>query len=100
MNEIEEDMEKYKVLVPLVYDLERQELYEAKHDEYKYAVYLKSEADRYIAHLKMKRCYRMAYWCACRSIAFLDENFAKSEWYDKWKFAWRKLAEHYKEMAK
>ena len=62
--------------------------------------YKKSEADRYIAWLKYKRCERMAYWCACRSTAFVDENWAKSEWYDKWKFAWRKLAEHYKELAK
>lgn len=81
-------------------------------------VYLKSDADKVIAalkestkslildnylkgeqlrHQKHKRCLWLAAWCACRSLAFVDENWAKSEWYDKWKFTWRKLADKFKE---
>lgn len=97
MDEIEEAMEKYKGLVPLVYDIERQELDEAKTDEYKYAVYLKTEADKVIAHQKYKRCELMAMWCwAIRELnRFGDQDYMNFA--EKWRKRWLKLAEHFKE---
>ncbi len=64
-------------------------------------VYLKSEADKVIAHHKYKRCLAMAWWCASRSLAWCydpaDEELHKSDFYDKWKLRWRELAEKFKE---
>ena len=59
----------------------------------------KSEADRYIAHLKYKRCLAMARWCASRSVPWgLDNRWDRVAFYDKWKEKWLKLADKYKEV--
>jgi hypothetical protein len=62
--------------------------------------YNATEADRYIAHQKYKRCLAMARWCASRSASWCldpaDEQLHKSEFYDKWKHRWLELAEKFK----
>ena len=69
--------------------------------DYRGEVYIKSEADKVIAHHKRKRCLAMAWWCASRSLAWCydpaDEELHKSDFYDKWKLRWRELAEKFKE---
>jgi hypothetical protein len=109
MDEIEEAMEKYKGLVPLVYDIERQELDEAKPNEYKYAVYLKLEADIVIRHHKYKRCLEKAktldrdatisnFMIVTEKEDGQKENHKKkAAFYRKWSNKWLDLAEHYKE---
>ena len=63
--------------------------------------FLKSEADKVIAHQKYKRCLAMARWCASRSASWCfdpaDDELHKSDFYDKWKLRWRELAEKFKE---
>ena len=63
--------------------------------------YLKSEADKVIAHQKYKRCLAMARWCASRSASWCfdpaDDELHKSDFYEKWKLRWRELAEKFKE---
>lgn len=49
MDEVVEALEKYKGLVPLVYDIETMGLVEARPQDMPYAVYLKREADKVIA---------------------------------------------------
>ena len=65
--------------------------------------YLKSEADKVIAHHKHKRCLAMAEWCKAR----YDEEDAKlnrwsSSWdyvskemkyWERWQWRWEELAE-------
>lgn len=63
-----------------------------------YLYYLKSEADKVIAHQKYKRCLAMAMWCASRVVVWTtDGNERKSNWYWKWKERWKNLAEKFKE---
>lgn len=61
-------------------------------------VYLKSEADKVIAHHKYKRCVAMARWC---NEKWLVHNFAeiptKLGFYDRWEKRWLELAEKFKE---
>lgn len=60
-------------------------------------VYLKSEADKVIAHQKYKRCLAMKWWCASRAVVWdIDGNEKKSNWYWKWKERWKRLAEKFK----
>ena len=70
------------------------------HNEYT-DFYLKSEADKVIAHQKYKRCLAMARWCASRSASWCfdpaDDELHKSDFYEKWKLRWRELAEKFKE---
>ena len=60
--------------------------------------YLKSEADKVIAHNKYKRCLAMAKLC---NEKWLVHNFAeiptKLGFYDKWEKRWLELAEKFKE---
>lgn len=61
-------------------------------------VYLKSEADRYIAWLKMKRCEAMArYWgavsCGCIDKVYRDKANKRQRKYNR-------LSLHYRDMAK
>ena len=74
-------------------------------------VYLKSEADKVIAHHKYKRCLAMARWCESRSNKLFedtlyvrdmglepsDELTFKLEFFRKWYKRWLKLAEKFKE---
>lgn len=59
--------------------------------------YLKSEADKLIAHHKYKRCLAMAMLCNKK---WLVHNFAeiptKLGFYDKWEKRWLELAEKFK----
>lgn len=62
-------------------------------------VYRKSEADRYIAWLKYKRCEAMSKWCDC-AVRYTGKLGYQKYWiYSKWLKIWLKLAEHYREMA-
>lgn len=70
-------------------------------------VYLKSEADKVIAHNKYKRCLAMAKWChtndqmmsrlykeACIvKIQGRDSYFFQARWWEKWRKRWLELAE-------
>lgn len=62
-------------------------------------VYLKSEADKVIAHHKRKRCLAMAKWCKCKRIDAADYKIPRRKWdfYDKWYKRWLELAEQFKE---
>lgn len=55
-----------------------------------------------LTHQKYKRCLAMARWCASRSLAWVadpaDDVLHKSDFYDRWKLRWRKLAEKFKEV--
>lgn len=60
--------------------------------------YLKSEADKVIAHHKYKRCLAMACRCRLRARWFGDNAFYKKEqWALKWHRRWLELAEKFKE---
>lgn len=71
-------------------------------------VYSKSEADRYIAWLKYKRCVAIERWCDEKEYineAYPDTSSKESflfhyNFYPRWRERWHKLAKHYKEMAK
>ena len=67
--------------------------------EAEYIVYSKSEADRYIAHLKCKRCEAMAKWCERKRIDSANYRIPREKWqfYDKWNQRWLELAEKFKE---
>lgn len=101
MGEVEEAIEKYQGLVPLVYDIETMALEEARPQDMQYAVYLKREADKVIAHHKYKRCLWLARWCASRSFCWLldpaNDELHRSDFYDKWKLRWLELADKFKE---
>ena len=58
--------------------------------------YLKSEADKVIAHHKLKRCLAMARWCS-EKWADIATPYCKSVWYRKWQLRWLELAEKFKE---
>ena len=69
-------------------------------------VYLKSEADRYIAHQKMKRCEAMARWCEAKvynirrkPLCDMDDHEGwqhDDEFWQRWHKRWLKLAEKFK----
>ena len=60
--------------------------------------YLKSEADKVIAHHKYKRCLAMAEWCDAESdVADADGDYEDMRWYQKWHQKWMELAEKFKE---
>ena len=60
-----------------------------------------NEMEKQERHNKYKRCLAMAGWCSSRSLSWYydpaDEQLHKSDFYDKWKFRWRELAEKFKE---
>ena len=60
--------------------------------------YLKSEADKVIAHQKFKRCLAMARWCITEYIQSKCLDFTNTEqWYwRRWHIRWRNLAEKFK----
>ena len=58
--------------------------------------YIKSEADRYIAHQKMKRCLAMARAC----MEMQCETEQQADFAVRWEHRWLTLATYYKEMAK
>ena len=60
--------------------------------------YLKSEADKVIAHHKYKRCFKMAKWCISMMI-FNSKYGTDKKWhlYKKWRNRWLELAEKFKE---
>ena len=62
-------------------------------------VYLKSEADKMIAHHKYKRCFKMAKWCISMMI-FNSKYGTDKKWhlYKKWRNRWLELAEKFKEV--
>lgn len=112
MDEVAEAIEKYHGLVPLVYDIETMGLAEARPQDMYYAVYLKREADKVIAHNKYKRCLAMAKRCEaeahkrltqqCALVSFqetdrfqyLQRNFMH---FSRWHKRWLKIAKHFKE---
>ena len=61
--------------------------------------YLKSEADKVIAHNKYKRCLAMARWCERKRIEAANYRIPREKWefYDKWHKRWLELAEKFKE---
>ena len=61
--------------------------------------YLKSEADKVIAHHKYKRCFKMAKWCISMMI-FNSKYGTDKKWhlYKKWRNRWLELAEKFKEV--
>lgn len=113
MGEVEDALEKYQGLVPLVYDIETMGLAEARPQDMYYAVYLKREADKVIRHQKYKRCLAMARWChtndqmtsrlykeACIvKIQGRDSYFFQARWWEKWHKRWLQLAEQVKTQA-
>lgn len=61
-------------------------------------VYLKSEADKVIAHNKYKRC--LAMWLYMRECYWRCKNHneqTRADWYNKWMNVFQKLAEKFKE---
>ena len=59
-------------------------------------VYIKSEADRYIAHRNAKYCEAMAQSC----MEMQCETEQQADFAVRWEHRWLTLATHYKEMAK
>jgi len=102
MDEVVEALEKYQGLVPLVYDIEAMDLDEARPQDMPYAVYLKREADKVIAHQKYKRCLAMAKLCRLEWAAaiFIPEKGGtdkQAALYMKWEKRWLALADKFKE---
>lgn len=61
-------------------------------------LYLKSEANKVIAHQKYKRCLAMAEWCYGRWIrAYNSSRLQKARFYARWQKRWQELAEKFKE---
>ena len=63
--------------------------------------YLKSEADKVIAHNKYKRCLLIAKWCFEKSysttlVKYDKESGYRRNFYDWWGKRWLKLAEKFK----
>lgn len=114
MDEVVEALEKYQGLVPLVYDdVETMGLVEARPEDMPYAVYLKQDADKVIAHHKYKRCLAMAKVCYLRFVRY--ENFLQKlcasnatiaaykfrrDMYDKWEKRWLEYAKKFKSNSK
>ena len=82
-------------------------------------VYLKSEADRYIAelqsanqleidewynklmHHKYKRCLAMARWCHNKSLWWYSKGYGFEKYdkfWEKWEKRWLEIAEQFKEV--
>ena len=109
MDEVAEAIEKYHGLVPLVYDIETMGLAEARPQDMYYAVYLKREADKVIAHNKVKRCLDKAGLCESEekrleAIAPLFDTDKEcweygSDYWKKWHKRWLQLAEQVKAQA-
>lgn len=65
--------------------------------------YLKSEADKVIAHHKYKRCLAMADLCfrECQTYCALidrgEDHFGEMDFYGRWNKIWLILAEKFKE---
>ena len=97
MDEVIEAIEKYQGLVPLVYDIETMVLDEARPQDMPYAVYLKREADKVIAHQKYKRCLALAEWCNSEmgreTFACFRPRHTKEVWREEHKYwaKWRKI---------
>ena len=63
-------------------------------------VYLKSEADKVIAHHKYKRCLAMAKWCHNESLWWYSKGYGFEKYdkfWEKWEKRWLELAEKFKE---
>jgi hypothetical protein len=74
-------------------------------------VYLKSEADKVVAHHKYKRCLAIAMWCKSKSEIYNEFAADASEYmpsyearfrskavlYQKWAMRWLELAEKFKD---
>lgn len=60
-------------------------------------VYSKSEADRYIAYLKYKRCLAMVQWCDCAVRYTGRLGYKKFGHYFRWHKIWLSLADKFKE---
>lgn len=62
-------------------------------------VYLKSEADKVIAHNKYRRCLAMAKVCKLKRFDAADYRIPRRKWdfYDKWFKRWLKVAEQFKD---
>lgn len=64
-------------------------------------VYLKSEADRYIAYLKYKRCEKILENLSLGyNIECMKKYPTRGFFFEKWSRVFMRLAEHYKEIAK
>ena len=59
--------------------------------------YIKSEADKVIAHHKYKRCLAMAWWCSAELGMLVSTWESKIKHYKKWYKRWLELAEKFKE---
>ena len=64
--------------------------------------YLKSEADKVMAHNKFKRCLLIAKWCFEKSysttlVKYDKESGYRLNFYDWWGKRWLELAEKFKE---
>ncbi len=99
MEEIVEALERFKGLVPLVYDIETMGLEEARPVEYEHSVYLKREADRVIDHQKYKRCMANAKIC---HMAWWHAKWDKKPDFQiihhwRWWNIWLELADNFKE---
>lgn len=94
MDEVAEALEKYRGLVPLVYDIETMGLAEARPQDMYYAVYLKREADKVIARHKYKRFVAMARWSKAGMYLSYECDF-KREWWNKWRKRWLELADQF-----
>ena len=65
------------------------------------AWYNKSEADRYIAYLKMKRCEKILENLSLGyNIECMKKYPTRGFFFEKWSRVFMRLAEHYKEIAK
>ena len=67
-----------------------------------YRCYIKSEADKVIAHNKYKRCMLIAKWCFEKSysttlVKYEKESGYRLNFYDWWGKRWLELAENFKE---
>ena len=69
--------------------------------------YLKSEADKEIAHHKYKRCMAMAKWCNARyneEDAKVNDGLSwefispEMKYWERWRWRWEDLSEKFKEV--
>lgn len=100
MDEVAEALEKYRGLVPLVYDIETMSLDEARPEDMQTAVYLKREADKVIAQHKYKRCLDKVKWCEERISRYtLQQEIQGISWQKEIKF-YRRLQNKFIELSK
>jgi len=106
MDEVVDAIEKYKGLVPLVYDIETMSLDEARPEDMPYAVYLKREADKVIACQKYKRCIYLVKYCKdmikyhypkYRQVSKGEFIDIKEIHWKKWLANWQNLANKFKD---